>query len=65
MAKLSIKKTLQSAEWDRFLRAEAKLGNEDTKVILDYMKKNRWMRSQRSSPNDHPNLKLYKPQTEV
>lgn len=40
----SIKKTLQSEQWDRFLRSEAEAGNEDAIEILKWMKKNRWMK---------------------
>ena len=35
---MSIKKTLQ--EWETTLETEAKDGNEDTKYILDWMKRN-------------------------
>ena len=38
---------LQSKEWDKFLRKEAKDGNEDAQYILDWMKRNSWLRSQR------------------
>lgn len=41
---MSIKETLQSEEWDRFLRQEAEAGNEDAIEILNWMKKNRWLR---------------------
>ena len=60
----SLKKTLQSEQWDRFLRSEAEQGNEDAMEILKWMKKNRWLKSQKHlSPK--PDLRLFKPKTEV
>ena len=60
---MSIKKTLQSEEWDRFLRQEAQDGNEDAIAIIDWMKRNRWLKSQKHLP-PRPFLQV-KPKTEV
>lgn len=46
----SIKKTLQSESWDRFLRQEAQEGNSDAIEILKWRKKNRWLKSQKHLP---------------
>ena len=43
---MNIKQTLQG--WEDTLAQEAKEGNDDAKAILDWMKKNRWLRSQRT-----------------
>ena len=59
---MSIKKTLQSESWDRFLRQEAEQGNED--AILDWMKRNRWLKSQKHLP-PRPFLQGKKPDIEV
>ena len=59
---MSIKKTLQS--WETTLEQEAKQGNEDAIAILDYMKRNRWMKSQRHH-KPRPFLQGVKPKIEV
>ena len=59
---MKIKKTLQG--WEKTLDQEAKEGNEDAITILDWMKRNRWLKSQRHLP-PKPNLKIYKPKNEV
>lgn len=61
---MSIKQTLQSEEWDCFLRSEAAEGNKDAIEILNWMKKNRWFRSQRHL-RPKPYLKGVKPKIEV
>ena len=61
---MSIKKTLQSESWDRFLRQEAEAGNEDAIEILKWMKKNRWLKSQKHLP-PRPFLQSVKPKIEV
>ena len=61
---MSIKKTLQSEAWDRFLRQEAEQGNEDAIAILDWLKKNRWLKSQRHL-RPRPFLQGVKPNIEV
>ena len=61
---MSIKKTLQSEEWERFLRQGAEAGNEDAIAILDRMKDNRWLKSQRHLP-PKPFLQGKKPPIEV
>ena len=43
---MSIKKTLLS--WEATLEQEAREGNEDAIAILDWMKRNRWLKSQRN-----------------
>ena len=59
---MNIKQTLQG--WEDTLAQEAKEGNDDAKVILDWMKKNRWLRSQRHlRPKTY--LKGVKPKIEV
>ena len=42
---MNIKQKLQG--WETTLEQEAKDGNEDAQVILDWMKRNRWLKSQR------------------
>ena len=61
---MSIKKDLQSGRSDKFLRQEAEQGNEDAIAILDWMKKNRWLKSQRHLP-PKPFLQGVKPKIEV
>ena len=59
---MNIKQTLQG--WEDTLAQEAKEGNDDAKAILDWMKKNRWLRSQRHL-RPKPYLKGVKPKIEV
>ena len=59
---MNIKKTLQG--WEDTLAQEAKEGNQDTIEILDWMKKNRWLRSQRQQ-SPKPYLQGVKPKIEV
>lgn len=61
---MSIKKDLQSDKWDRFLRQEAEQGNEDAIAILDWIKRNRWLKSQRHLP-PKPFLPGENPKVEV
>ena len=61
---MNIKKDLQSGESDRFLRQEAEQGNEDAIAILDWMKRNRWLKSQQYLP-PKPFLQGKKPPIEV
>ena len=42
---MNIKKMLQT--WETDLEAEAKQGNREAIEILDWLKKNRWLRFQR------------------
>lgn len=53
---MNIKQTLQSEQWQDFLSEQEEGGNEDARVILDYMKRNRWLRSQRKE-RAKPNLR--------
>lgn len=57
----SIKKTLQSDEWQDFLAQEAEDGNEDALVILDYMEKRGWVVN---NPHPAPLLMTEKPTEE-
>ena len=59
---MNIKKTLQG--WEDTLAQEAKEGNDDAKAILNWMKKNRWLKSQRQL-RPKPYLKGVKPKIEV
>ena len=58
---MNIKKTLQG--WEHTLEQEAKEGNEDAKRILNWMKQQRWRKSQRHL-KPRPFLQI-KPKTEV
>lgn len=60
----SIKKTLQSDEWQQALKKEASEGNEDASEILKWMKKNRWLKTQKHLP-PRPFLQGKKPDIEV
>ena len=62
---MTIKQTLQ--DWETTLEAEAKEGNTDAIEILDWMKRNRWLKSQRHLPPKpyKPSLQNLKPKTEV
>ena len=51
---MTIKQTLQ--DWETTLKREATEGNQDAIEILDWLKKNRWLKSQR-----HLRPKPYKP----
>ena len=62
---MSIKKTLQSDEWQDTLKREAEAGNEDAIAILDYMRKWRWMPENRRKERTRIPLSTYKPDTEV
>ena len=62
---MSIKQTLQ--DWETTLKREATEGNSDAIEILNWMKKNRWLKSQshlRPKPYKPP-LKSFKPNNEV
>ena len=76
---MTIKQTLQ--DWESTLEQQAKEGNEDAIEILNWMKNNRWLKSQRHLP-PKPNLmestdlrrprrkpvdslQVFKPKTEV
>ena len=59
---MSIKKTLQN--WETTLEQEAREGNEDAIAILDWMKRNRWKKSQKHLP-PRPFLQGKKPKIEV
>jgi len=61
----SIKKNLQSDEWDKMLSENAEQGDED--AILGYMHKWHWLKEQRHLPPKpyNPSVKSFKPKTEV
>ena len=59
---MNIKKTLQG--WKDTLAQEPKEGNQDAIEILDWMKRNRWLKSQRHQ-RPKPYLKGVKPEIEV
>ena len=58
---MNIKQTLQG--WEDTLAQEAKEGNDHAKASLDWMKKNRWLKSQKHLP-PRPFLQV-KPKIEV
>ena len=58
----SLKKTLQSDEWQQALEKEAELGNEDALVILEYMEKRGWILH---NPHPLPPLMTEKPTEEI
>ena len=59
---MNIKKTLQG--WEDTLAQEATEGNQDAIEILNWMKRNRWLKSQRQL-KPKPYLKGVKPKIEV
>ena len=60
--KVNIKKTLQ--DWEPTLKMEMMRGNDDAQTILDWMEKQRWLKSQQHLP-PKPDLRTVKPKIEV